>query len=171
MPVTAFAEAEAGFEQVTLNALHNWLSAPDAGAVMYCHTKGLSYEGLGPLGATGHYGAAWRRSMTRHVVGQWRQCLQYLDAVQAVGCHWINQADVPGYPDRPVFAGNFWWARTDYLQSLPPVGQETRFDAETWVGIGRPSVHDLRPGWPMPAMFAREMVTAMNPHLRDGLGT
>jgi hypothetical protein len=47
-----------------------------------------------------------------------------------------------------MFGGNFWWANANYLRTLPPLRYKDRFDAETWIGLGNPLVHDLLPGWP-----------------------
>ena len=139
------AEADEGFEQVTLKALRSWVHARrgDA-AVLYAHTKG-SYS-ISPNQDT------WRMSMTGRLVGDWRRCMDLLQAHEAVGCHWT----LPGiYCDTaPCFAGNFWWARASYLRRLPEVGMADRGDAERWLGLGAPEVFDLFPGWPSDVLYA-----------------
>lgn len=133
------AERDEGWEQVTLQQVYDDLRRPLGDyAVLYAHTKGAAND----LDSS----AAWRRSMTRQLVGGWEECLRQLKACDAVGCHWVK---APEWPDQePFFAGNFWWATSRYLRTLDPPLSETRWQAETWVSLGKPDVHDLLPHWP-----------------------
>lgn len=145
-PFQVCAHADKGWEQVTLEALRSELGNHD-GPVLYTHTKGAS----DPTG----FNDLWRRSMTSVVVKGWRGCVAALDAgYDAVGGHWLEhgKAEQP-VGDRPYFGGNFWWATTAYLRTLLPVSYETRYDAEEWVGQGKPKVLDLSPGWPGTGTF------------------
>lgn len=144
VPVDAWVEADTGWEQVTLAALRRDLTRGIGGPVLYAHTKGASDSSL--------INVTWRRSMTRRVVGGWRNCLDHLADVDAVGCHWLTPAEYPTLVESPFFGGNFWWANTDYLRTLPPLRRDTRWDAESWIGLGDPTVHDLLPGWPSMAL-------------------
>lgn len=141
LPVPSdWLEEEDGWEQVTLLRLHEDLHADDDDyAVLYMHTKGAAND----LDSS----AAWRRSMTRALVGSWEECTGYLErGYDAVGCHWVKS---PEWPEQaPFFAGNFWWARASYLRTLDKPLNETRWQAETWVSLGEPQVHDMLPGWP-----------------------
>jgi hypothetical protein len=146
------ARTESGFEQVTLSALHEWVQDADpATPVLYAHTKGCTSE----ENTGSSWGRHWRRSMTRHVVGRWRECVAALagGGYDAVGCHWLTPGEYPGAVTRPFFAGNFWWATASYLAGLPPPGDGDRFGAEVWAGLGRPRVLDLNPGYPAPVVF------------------
>lgn len=160
--VESFVEADEGFEQVTLWALHDWAKQAPAGEpVLYAHSKGVTHrsgDGRHPL-----YAGAWRASMTRHVVGGWQRCTGLLQECDAVGCHWLTPETYPGLVQVPYFAGNFWWARAGYVARLPPVSNNSRYDAEGWVGLGAPEVRDLRPGWPTFGLFAREVIAQLNP--------
>lgn len=142
-PQTQVVEADAGFEQVTLDAVHAHACAHD-GAVLYAHTKGASRPG--------GWQDRWRRSMTRDVVGAARNATQHLDHHDAVGSHWLTASDYASvrHASRigPHFAGNFWLARCDYLRLLPVCSRADRWEAEWWIGIGTPRILDLRPGWP-----------------------
>ncbi len=152
VPVKVVAEADQGWEQVTLNALWRAPKAP-RGAVLYAHTKGVSKSPPSDLRE------AWRRSMTQAVVIGWRRCVDLLQDHDLVGCHWLTPerwSHVPNFGDKPYFAGNFWWATTDWLRGLPKPtgGSKGRWDAEPWVGSGPvPRVVDLAPGWPGPDTF------------------
>lgn len=136
------AEAEKGYEQVTLNVLRAWAADAPAGArVLYCHTKGAMND---------HQGANtnWRREMTARVVGEWQIIQPLLDRRDAIGCCWKNQAEFPNFMGPETaghFAGNFWWATAAYLRKLPPVEAGARHKAETWIGRSRPVVADLMP--------------------------
>lgn len=141
-PHAKFIEARAGFEQVTLRAVHRHARRSD-GLVLYAHTKGAAHPSdLQPR---------WRQSMTLHVVTRWQHHVRVLAGpwVDAVGCHWLIPECWPAHGQwtSPMFAGNFWIARCDYLRRLPACGR-SRFDAERWIGLGRPSVVDLLPGCP-----------------------
>ena len=132
-------EAEEGWEQVTLQAIYDDVQKiPGEYAVLYAHAKGAYGDT-----DTNH---AWRRSMTRHVVRGWEDCVALLGSHDMVGCHYVSNDHYP--QDPPFFGGNFWWARASYLRRLPPPENENRWTAEIWATQANPLVHDLRPGWP-----------------------
>jgi len=134
---TLGAEADAGYEQVTLIALQRALAGmADDTAVLYTHGKG-AWRNM-PLEDQ------WRRSMLWHLVFGWQDCVKLLDAHEVVGCHW-RRGD--------HFAGNFWWARAGFLRGLPvlapAVAESERYAAELWLGEGHPSrVANLVEGFP-----------------------
>lgn len=145
LPGQVGAEADAGWEQVTLRALRRWaLEAGPDEPVLYAHSKGVThYDDTETLLET-----AWRRSMTRFLVGGWGQCVKLLKDHDLVGCHWLTPETHPVIVT-PIFGGNFWWARAGYLAQLPEPGDESRFHAEGWVGQANPHIADLNPGWPI----------------------
>ena len=139
-PPDSVTEADEGWEQVTLTPLHEYAKTHD-GAILYAHTKGA----YNPVDVN----VAWRRVMTALVVRNWRDCLAKLDnGLDAVGCHWLTPEQYPMLVDSPFFGGTFWMATTAYLRRLPPCRMQTRYDAEMWIGLNDPTVHDLYPGWP-----------------------
>jgi len=134
----SLVESDEGWEQVTLRALGEHARRHD-GVVLYAHTKGAAFPRL--------WGTMWRRSMTRQLVCQWRACTESLArGFDAVGCHWLSDA-YPGVTT-PFFGGTYWMATAEYLRRLPPCPEETRFDAERWIGMASPRVLDLLPGFP-----------------------
>jgi hypothetical protein len=135
------AEADEGFEQVTLHALRRYAQTHD-GAVLYAHTKGASNKG--DIGSN----AMWRRAMCLRVVDNWRSNLEAMGEFDALGCHWLTPETYPGTIRSPFFAGNFWMARCGYLRTLPVCAEGDRMDAELWVGLNNPRVLDVLPGWP-----------------------
>lgn len=140
-----WAEADEGWEQVTLGEVHADVHRiPAEFAVMYAHAKGAANPS--PLNA------AWRRSLTRHVVCGWEECAGLLaDGHDTAGCHWVTAHK----STTAFYAGNFWWARASYLRRLPPPPCESRWQAETWVSsVSDPKAADLLPGWPRYAQAA-----------------
>jgi hypothetical protein len=130
------AEADSGWEQVTLKVLQDDLpEMDDSTAVLYTHAKG-SWRNIA-------LEDQWRRSMLWHLVYRWHHCLDLLRTHDIAGCHWQGR----------YFAGNFWWAKAGYLKTLPPVlpavREEDRLAAESWLGEGQPArTSNLVKGWP-----------------------
>ena len=130
-------EADEGWEQVTLNKLRDFCQTDD-GAVLYAHTKGAWSQT--------ELAGVWRVSMTHDVVTRWRECVQAINSVQATGPHWLR-SDMPEHSEHGhFFAGNFWWARSDYIRTLAPVSVSNRYQAEGWIGLEKPSVKIMREG-------------------------
>ncbi len=150
------AEADEGYEQVTIQAMHEFAkTAPADQPILYCHTKS-AYQDT-------PFNRAWRRSMTRHLVGfddvaTWKFAVSELaaDRYDLVACHWLTHEEFPVTVSegKPMPGGNFWWATAGYLAGLPPVeGGDpnmgyNRYKAEEWVGKNSPRVLDLKRGWP-----------------------
>jgi hypothetical protein len=136
-PGVVVAEEEIGWEQATLNHLHCFSKSNDA-YVLYAHTKGAS--------SNDDLAKHWRISMTHDVVGRWRECVRSLGSADAAGAFWLNSNMPEHATHKSFFAGNFWWATTDYLRRLGPISTESRYSAEGWIGLGEPNVHVMRPG-------------------------
>lgn len=133
--VQVAAEADSGFEQVTLAPLHAHAQEHDE-AILYAHTKGASDPAPWKI--------EWRRSMTEHLISRWADALKGLEAgADLAGAHWIDD----GTP--PHFSGNFWMASAAYLRALPPCATDDRMAAEFWVGQNEPSTFNMRRGNPM----------------------
>lgn len=135
------------FEEVTLNKLRECSIDNPGAKVLYTHTKGAYTVHL--------INEVWRVTMATRLITPWHVRLADLEEVDAVGLHWLT----PGMTDQSgtrvakhsFFGGNFWWARADYLATLPllpTLTAATRYRAEHWIGRGKPKVKDLSPGWP-----------------------
>ena len=138
-PAVVVAEADEGWEQVTLQKLHDYAHNHEA-KVFYAHTKG-AYQ-------VDDYRMLWRVAMTYDTVTRWRECVDALDFVGVAGPYWLDSAMPEHSEHKHFFGGNFWWARTNYLRALPPVEVEHRWQAEGWIGLADPSVKIMREGEP-----------------------
>ncbi len=137
-------------EHPTLNRVREFAHAHPGWYLFYHHTKGAIHTGNEMM-------AGWRRCMEYHLVWQWRTCMEALDAgADSVGCHYMTPEKYGAHlVGVPYWGGNFWWARTDFLKSLPPmmpnaIERSDFYKAETWIGEGprRPRVVDYHPVWP-----------------------
>jgi hypothetical protein len=146
LPGVVVAEAETGWEQVTLNALHDFAQT-DAGAIFYAHTKGAWSQT--------ELARQWRVSMTHDTVTRWQECVQALTMVHVAGPFWLKSRDPEHQNHDHFFAGNFWWARSDYVRALDPVGVENRYQAEGWIGLNKPIAKNMRGVYPHLGNFWR----------------
>lgn len=122
--IESFPENDRG-EAATIQQLQLWLPTHPDWAVCYHHTKGVTH-GEGPY-------AEWRRCLERNVIWSWLRCVNRLRrGFETVGAHWhLNQ-------DQQYWAGNFWWANSNYLSLLPPVDTKVvngrSYESEVWIG-------------------------------------
>lgn len=144
-------------ENLTLVQIEQWLPKHPGWAVLYFHAKGASHLDLAKI----KYSARWRNCMMHHLVTDWRKCLQDLEAgFESVGCHWMTGAATP--PGQSIWAGNFWWATSDFLRTVPSIFErdrikisgiaslESRYEAEVWLGNAPrlPRIKDYHgPNW------------------------
>jgi hypothetical protein len=95
--------------------------------ILYLHTKGVT-----------HYRKQceenvrlWRQYLEYFVVKRWKECLDALDSFDICSAEWNEQPEL-------FFAGNFWWARADYLQTCRGTAKRYgRWDCEYFVGSGK----------------------------------
>ena len=147
-------------ELPTFGKLQDWLTGHAGWNVLYLHTKGVTKP-------DDPFRTAWRRCMMKAVVWRWRECVYALDSglKDMAGAHWLSPQQYPHTPHlvRPIWGGNFFWARASYLMRLPPLMREShpekgmdRYWAENWVGTGHnPRVFDLAPHWPAQSLCSQ----------------
>jgi hypothetical protein len=129
-------------EVPTMREMREWLYAYPDYNVMYFHMKGLT----APPGNINHgTSMAIRHAMQSVVINRWRECVQLLsEGYDSVGYNWSTPAD------QAYWAGNFWWATSSFLSTIPPLRhsdvEHGRMEAEVWIGQGpnHPRVKDLK---------------------------
>jgi len=125
-------------EAATLMLVRDYvIRASSVQAVCYLHTKGATNNS--------EIQRAWRRYMLDFVVFCWRNAEDKLRSYHLWGVNWsfsgfqFDEKFPADQWQRPCghFMGNFWWARSDYLASLPPleIRSGSRYLAEVWVGL------------------------------------
>lgn len=134
------------WEEHTVNQARLWaLENPD-GYILYTHTKGAFHEAI--------YDGVnlqrlWREKMIDRLLRAWPARIEELQDHDTSGVWMWEPDDAPGAFPNLIYPGNFWWARADYLATLPELPElteENRGDAETWVGSNNPRakwmIHD-----------------------------
>jgi len=75
--------------------------------MLYLHTKGTSHSH--PVIKKNI--DAWVRYLDLYVINKWEECVKALEENDAAGGFYLE--------DPKHFQGNFWWANSDYLKTLP----------------------------------------------------
>ena len=92
-------------ELPTLAALQRFCRTCDC-LVYYIHSKGV----FSPANGT----RDWRRSMEHFIITRHQDCVAALTGHDICGINWHSSWC-------RFFGGNFWWARSDYVRSLPDI--------------------------------------------------
>ena len=96
--------------------------------VWYIHSKGVSKTGELKTRIED-----WRLYMEHFVIERYAFCIEALWDHDVCGVDWHR------FP-MPHFSGNFWWARSDYIRTLPEIGDidcANRGVAEFWIGMNK----------------------------------
>lgn len=119
-------------EFITLQLLESQAILTPQGKFLYIHTKGITKYWNRSI-------RDWRKYMTYFLVDNYAKCSEVLDSNDACGVDLVSE------PARH-FSGNFWWARGDYINSLPRIKEisaedadailSLRHNAEFWIGMG-----------------------------------
>jgi len=142
---------ESRAENLTLVMIEKWVKEHPGWVVFYFHCKGATHAQGSDYEL---FSARWRRCMMKHGVTNWQAAVSELETHDAVGCHWLT--GMGSDQSQHFFAGNFWWATSDFLATLPSIYErarikesgiaslESRYEAEVWIGNGRmPKIKDL----------------------------
>lgn len=140
-------------ENLTIVMIEEWVKTHPGWNVLYLHAKGAT---KGIASEEGRLSAGWRNGMMHDLVVNWRRCVADLDSGYDVVCSTFMWGMVGGVQN--IAAGNFWWAKSDFLALLPSIAQtarvkesgiaalESRYEAEVWIGNGpAPKVRSYRP--------------------------
>lgn len=133
-------------ELPTMRQMQLWCAANPGHHVLYFHTKGAIHNGNPSY-------EAWRNCMEGVCLWRWRECVHKLDnGRDSVGAHWLTPEELPFIGKTAYWGGNFWWATSDFINTLPQIDVNlNRYEAEVWIGRGpkRPSIHDFKHHFPM----------------------
>lgn len=101
-------------ENVMMQLLYNEAKTEDF-QMLYLHTKGITSidnhlkKNNPNQFATYYY---WRKFLEWGVIERWHEAVRLLERFDMVG---VNYYDNPS----PHFSGNFWWANSSYIRTLP----------------------------------------------------
>lgn len=123
-----------GGEVPTIRMLREWALTFPGWNVCYLHTKGASTP---PSSLAFARNTDWRRNAMRHCITDWGQRVSELERGRNTTGFDLRKAFNGTY-----YGGNFWWARSEYLASLPEIITEGqieggRYEAELWIGKGK----------------------------------
>jgi hypothetical protein len=118
---------ENSFEYHGLAALKKWCDGNPDGSACYFHTKNASL-------VNGPRGAKWRWAMMFPTLCEWPLRIEDLKIHDAVGVAYMEHHSLGR-----IFAGNFWWARADWIAKLPEPQRQppSRWHYESWL-LSRP---------------------------------
>ena len=131
------------YEALTLSFLHG-ICKTFKGYVFYIHTKGVTrkYQCF----------TDWRRMMEHFIIERYELCISELWACDVVGVNWhlgegymnAHSSKAEGIKVTPHFSGNFWWATTKYIRTLPLLYPlESKYQCEFWIGKNKPLIAEL----------------------------
>jgi len=124
------------YEYATLQWLHTFCKNTPPRYIFYIHTKGVSSKGgsiENPPEIRKFVTGDYRKFMQHILFNKHIECLEALKKADICGVNWRM------YHNPPYLAGNFWWARTEYIATLPRFTQNDRnkrSNAEFWIGKG-----------------------------------
>jgi hypothetical protein len=115
-------------EADTLKWIRDYAKNNPGDYILYFHMKGITKQNA----AT----EDWRRYMEYFVIERWKDCIAKLDeGYDCCGVMWNSHTPIGEWPH---FSGNFWWANTDYINTLNHEYLELpwRYYREFWIGSG-----------------------------------
>ncbi len=106
-----------------LNLIKNF-SKINKSYICYFHTKGA-----GSVGLKQNIGLqTWRQLLNHFILTKWEECIKLLKNNDVVG---VTKYSYQGHDN---FSGNFWWAKTEYLNTLNDVSYtDNRYIYENWI--------------------------------------
>jgi len=140
---------ESRAENLTILEIEKFIKDHRDWNVLYFHSKGATHTAP-------DFTDRWRNCMVKNCVTKWFKAVQELETHDAVGCHWMT--GMGNDHSQRYFAGNFWWATSNFLAKLPSLhtrgriresgiaALESRWESEVWIGNGpTPKIKDLEP--------------------------
>lgn len=101
-------------EPDTLNYIRNRVENFEQNTpILYMHTKGVSWTD--PTLRRNIDG--WVRYLDLYTIAKWKECIRALETHDVA-------SGLFSYEPMKHFSGNFWWANSDYLKTLPYLDKE-----------------------------------------------
>jgi len=124
------------YERPTLQHLRVSSEKEEDFNVLYLHTKGISYKNLNLSNNI----KAWVNMMLYFLVEKYENCLKLLDKHSSIGCKLekYNNSNKNQH-----YSGNFWWATSDHIKSLPKIIPPGYLSPEFWIGSGKNNLHSV----------------------------
>jgi len=126
------------FENPTINFMQDFSQNNPNSYILYIHTKGVRYN------PNDNKENDWIDYMLYFLVEKHKLCISILDNnYDTVGCNYWYDVNTNHIP--PHYSGNFWWANTNYLRSLPSLSMEQpeRMAPEFWLFKNKPVFYNL----------------------------
>jgi len=132
------------YEGQTLEKLHDYCLKEDA-YVLYFHSKGISNSKLETY--------LWMQALNFYCLEKWQKALK---AFQDPTIDIVGLADQRS--NQHTVSGNFWWAKSDYIKTLPapvdsskyqtdtkkfPGGSLYRWTFENWYQLNNPNIYHV----------------------------
>jgi hypothetical protein len=111
-------------------------SYPDA-YTLYYHTKGITSMSnhSNKKGLKYSNIESWRKCLEYFNIECWERCISEFEKHPHINVCGAIYVDHSGNPYKYYYAGNFWWAHTSYLNTLPDMKErDNRMGCELWIG-------------------------------------
>ena len=133
------------YENPTINFMKDFSEKNPNSYMLYIHTKGVRYN------PNDNKENDWIDYMLYFLVDQSKLCISILDNnYETVGCNYSNDLDKECFKythpfPPPHYNGNFWWANTNYVRTLPLLSEENpdRNAPEFWLFKNNPIFYNL----------------------------
>jgi len=143
--VLNFSENTELFEIPTINLIKTFTQKKSNNYVLYLSTKDICYSNEDDKENN------WIDYMLYFLVEQHKMCISILDNnYDVVGCNYSNDLDKECFkftnPYPPLhYNGNFWWANTNYLRTLPKLSTSLieKNSPEFWLFKNNPNFYNL----------------------------
>lgn len=132
------------YEIPTINKMKDFANDNPNTHVLYLHTKGVSFDD--------NYTQEndWIDMMLHFLVTKYKNCIYKLNTgYNTIGCNYsgeINKTIFQHLMPYPLlhYSGNFWWANTNYLKTLPYLSESiiVKNDAEFWLHTNSPTYYN-----------------------------
>lgn len=134
------------YENPTINLIKTFSESNPNTYILYLHTKGVSFD------PNNNKENDWIDLMLYFLVDENKNCINMLDNFyDVVGCNYSKDIDITiWYKDNPHiypphYSGNFWWANSNYLRTLPllSVDKPEKMSPEFWLFKNNPIFYNL----------------------------